>query len=86
MVNVAEKTHEFKPKTGIPVLIEPGVLKAAQQIYHTYFSLHPKLKKTPIGVAIDRQTHRGQLLFTKRPILLPRENFIPLDKLASEIN
>lgn len=82
MVYVANTTEI---KKGVPALLDPGQLKAARQIYQNYFRLHSKLNKTPVGVAIDRKTYRGQLLFTKRPILLPWENFIPVDQLESEI-
>jgi len=71
-------------KNGIPELLDPNLLKAAKEIYHTYRHFHIKVNKPPIGVAIDRKTHRGQLLFTKRPILLPWENFIPIHQIESE--
>jgi hypothetical protein len=86
VVYVASEINSSEPKRGIPALLEPRLLKAARQIYDTYFRVHHKLNKNPVGVAIDRQTHRGQLLFGNRPILLPWENFIPVDKLESEIN
>jgi hypothetical protein len=65
-------------------LVEPSLLRAARQIYRTYCQLHSRLNKTPIGVAIDGKTHRGQLLFTKRPILLPGERFVSLKQLEAE--
>ena len=86
MAYLAEQTNQFRPKTGIPVLLDPGLLKAARQIYHNYSRLRSKINKVPVGVAIDRQTHRGQLIFAKKPILLPRENFVTLDQLESETN
>jgi hypothetical protein len=86
MVYVAEKNNNSQSQTGIPVLLDPVLIKAARQIYDTYCRLHSKLNKTPIGVAIDAKTHRGQLLFTKKPILLPRENFIPVEQLKSGIS
>ena len=76
--------QEKAMKNGIPELLDPNLLKAAKEIYHTYCYFHIKLNKPPIGVAIDRKTHRGQLLFTKRPILLPWENFIPIHQIESE--
>lgn len=60
------------------------LIQAAQKIYYTYYKLHGENDKSPIGVAIDPNTHRGQVLFTKIPILLPREHFIPLDIIESE--
>ncbi|MBR8829108.1 MAG: hypothetical protein DSM107014_14620 [Gomphosphaeria aponina SAG 52.96 = DSM 107014] len=60
------------------------MFKAARQIYQTYCYFHSKLTRDPIGVAIDPKTYRGQLLFTKIPILLPGECFVPLSQLDSE--
>ncbi len=76
---------ENTPKgRGMSELVDPNLLKAAREIYYTYCYFHVKLPKPPIGVAIDRKTYRGQLLFTKRPILLPWENFIPISQIESE--
>jgi hypothetical protein len=44
-----------------------------------------KLDKRPCGVAINRDTYRGQLIFRENPILLPRESFIPLKQLEAEV-
>ncbi|ELR97178.1 hypothetical protein [Gloeocapsa sp. PCC 73106] len=65
-------------------LFDPEVVDSAKKIYHTYYHLHGELTRTPIGVAVDRKTYRGQLLFTKIPILLPGECFVPIDELESE--
>lgn len=73
-----------KGTKGVPDLLDPNMLKSARDIYLTYCYFHVKLIKPPIGVAIDRTTHRGQLLFTKKPILLPWENFIPIHQIESE--
>ena len=64
-------------------LLDPSLLKSAREIYYTYCHFNDKRKKSPIGVAIDRKTHKGQLLFTKRPILLPDEYFISVSQLES---
>jgi hypothetical protein len=63
--------------------LNPEIVAAAERIYHTYYSLHGQITKSPIGVALDAKTYRGQLLFTKIPILLPGECFIPIDQLNS---
>lgn len=76
-----EQTIELEEKHS---LLDPTVVAAAQKIYRTYYHLHGEVTKTPIGVAIDTKTHRGQLLFTRIPILLPGECFIPLHQLESE--
>ncbi len=64
-------------------LLDPDLLKSARAIYHTYCHFHLKLKKPPIGVAIDRKTHKGQLIFTNNPILLPDETLILIDQIES---
>jgi hypothetical protein len=80
---ITNKNPSQSPK-GVPKAPEAGLLKAAGQIYKTYCRLHTKLNKTPKGVAIDPKTYRGQLLFSPSPILLPGENFIPLEQLEPE--
>ena len=65
-------------------LLDNQVVAAAQKIYLTYYRLHGQNSKTPIGVAVDEKTYRGQLLFTKAPILLPGECFIPITDLEAE--
>jgi hypothetical protein len=84
MIPIISNGNPIKVTKGVPDLLDPNILKSARAIYQTYCHFHVKLAKPPIGVAIDRQTHRGQLLFTKRPILLPWENFIPINQIESE--
>lgn len=67
------------------MLLDPSVLRAAQQIYRTYCEVHPNLAQDPYGVAIDRYTHRGKLIFRSRPILLPQECFVPFSQLEPEL-
>ena len=67
------------------MLLDPTVLRTARQIYRTYYEVHPEQTKRPIGVAIDRYTFRGQLIFRQKPVLLPRECFVPLNQLQSEM-
>lgn len=85
MASIAEDNNHEEIITGIPDLLDPNLLKSARDIYNTYCHFRSKLTKTPMGVAINRKTHRGQLLFGKKPILLPWENFIPIDQIQSEI-
>lgn len=59
-------------------LLDPGLLHAAQQIYRDYYEVHPEQMQRPIGVAIDRVSYRGQLIFGRKPILLPHEFFVPM--------
>ncbi len=53
------------------------LLTAGQKIYDTYYRLHSKVSKEPLGVAVNPRTGHGQVLFTKKPILLPGEVFLP---------
>ncbi|MEB3826449.1 hypothetical protein [Phormidium sp. CCY1219] len=66
-----------------PTLLDPTVLRAARQIYRTYKEVHPDGMQRPLGVAIDRFTHRGQLIFRKKPALLLTECFVPFDRIES---
>lgn len=61
-----------------------ALIKAAKRIYRTYKTLHSKTNRQPQGVAIHRDSHRGQLIFRTNPILLPGETFISLQQLESE--
>ncbi|NES99292.1 MAG: hypothetical protein F6K62_18520 [Sphaerospermopsis sp. SIO1G2] len=64
-------------------LIDPAVIRAAGQIYYTYCEVHPEIAGQPSGVAISRFTHRGKVIFTQHPVLLPQECFIPLHQIES---
>lgn len=63
---------------------DPTLLRAAKRIYRTYRVLHSKSNRHPQGVAIHRESYRGQLIFKTKPILLPGEYFISLKQLESE--
>ena len=84
MVYLSEEVKKQINQKELPILVEPALLRSARQIYRTYFQSHSRVNKTPVGVAIDSKTHRGQLLFTKRPILLPGERFVSLKQLEAE--
>ena len=70
-----ELAREIDPST----FLDPALVMAARQIYLTYYEVHPE-QIQPIGIAIDRYTHRGKLIFGGRPVLLPQECFIPLEQ------
>lgn len=57
--------------------LDPSLLQAARTIYQTFHAVHPEVTELPIGVAINRFTYRGKLIFSGKPILLPQEKFIP---------
>ncbi|WP_229638569.1 hypothetical protein [Waterburya agarophytonicola] len=63
---------------------DPSLIKAARNIYRNYYSLDVPTDTPAMGVIINRDSHRGQLAFKHKPILLPRECFIPLKQIESE--
>lgn len=71
--------------TDVPKLLDPSLLRAARKIYRSYQERHPDYSKRPLGVALHRLTYRGQLIFTRRPILLPDECFVPVEQMESEL-
>lgn len=85
MVYLSEQAKQQNLDMEIPILLDPTLLRAARRIYRTYCALHSKINRRPFGVAIDRETYRGQLIFNAKPILLPRESFVSVKQLESEI-
>lgn len=77
-------TNQSEPME-YPPLLDPGLLEAAQQIYRDYYEVHPEQIQRPIGIAIDRFTYRGYLLFTRKPVLLPQECFIPIEQVETAL-
>lgn len=71
----------FNDVNGLPPVLDPTLLKAARQIYRTYYEVHPEELQRPVGIAISRKTHRGKLIFGGKPVLLPSECFIPLNQI-----
>jgi hypothetical protein len=43
-------------------------------------------RRQPIGVAIDKLTYRGKLIFSSYPVLLPEECFISTQELETDFN
>lgn len=66
-------------------LLDPALIRSARLIYTTYYEVHPGLIQRPLGVAINRFTHRGKLIFSGKPVLLPQECFVPFSQIESEI-
>lgn len=67
------------------VFFDPSLVKAARNIYRSYCNLNFALDHPPKGIVINRDSHRGQLAFNSKPVLLPRECFIPLQQIEAEI-
>jgi len=74
--------ESMEPMT-FSALLDPALLQAARYIYQTYYEVHPEQTQRPIGIAIDRYSYRGKLIFGQKPILLPKECFIPLNQIES---
>jgi hypothetical protein len=63
-----------------PRPLSSSILTAARKIYSSYCQAHAEPRR-PVGVAIDRDSHRGHLIFTSKPILLPQECFVPFQQI-----
>ena len=66
------------------IFFDPSLIKAARNIYRSYCNLNVSAGQRPMGIVINRDNHRGQLAFSPKPILLPRECFIPLKQIEAE--
>ena len=84
VVNILRSLERKIDRRDLAAAKDTVLLSSARLIYQKYDRRLSRLTKTPLGVAIDRDTYRGQLIFHKRPILLPGESFIPLDRLNSK--
>jgi hypothetical protein len=42
----------YADRMDLPILLDPALLRAARQIYRTYYEVHPELTQRPYGVAI----------------------------------
>ena len=77
-------SNSTKAKMSNMTFFDPSLIKAARNIYRNYYSLSVPSDVEPMGVVINRDNHRGQLAFKPKPILLPRECFIPLKQIEAE--
>lgn len=78
---MSEPASSLSDAALLSPVFNPALLKAARQIYRTYYEVHPDDLQRPIGIAISTKTHRGKLIFGERPVLLPSECFIPLNQI-----
>lgn len=74
--------HLPPPVPANPASSAHSVLTAARQIYTSYCETRSEPQQ-PVGVAVDRDTHRGQLIFAGKPILLPHECFVPFSQIET---
>jgi hypothetical protein len=77
------KVKPMMPQSDAHRLFDPALLRAAKDIYSFYCQINPdrERRRQPIGVAINKLNHRGKLIFSSYPILLPEEHFISVDQL-----
>lgn len=65
--------------------LDPSVLRAARLIYRGYQEVHCEQMQRPMGIVISRGGHRGQLIFSRKPVLLPGECFVPFEQIESQL-
>lgn len=80
----ARTRNSAKTRDSEMTFFDPSLIKAARNIYRNYYSLGIRVDEEAMGVVINRDSHRGQLAFRSKPILLPRECFITLKQIESE--
>ncbi len=68
--------------TDFTALLDPSLIRSARQIYTTYYEVHPGLIQRPIGVAINRFTHRGKLIFRVNLFCYRKNALFPLVRLS----
>jgi hypothetical protein len=76
---------ELSPDRAIDSALSPSysslLLEAAHSIYQIYDKNCFDQRQKPSGVAVDRLSLRGKLVFAVQPVLLPSECFIPLSQI-----
>jgi len=78
---VAYTTTKRSERQKQLITVDPLVLKTARQVYRLYVESYPDLA-TPYGVAINRGTMTGKLIYS-HPVLLPTESFVPIEVIES---
>ena len=88
--NISPDTQPMMPGDRLAfgddsVLLDPELIKAARNIYRTFYEVHPEVMQRPIGVAIGRFNRRGKLVFGDKPVLLPQECFVPFSQIEPSL-
>jgi hypothetical protein len=84
VINTIEQVGVGVEDENMAAYIDPAVVRSARLIYQIYYEVHPELTEPPLGVAINRLTHRGKLIFAGKAILLPQECFVPFEWIESD--
>jgi len=67
------------------MFLDPILIQAAKKIYRIYSDSRSQITRKPLGVALNKETLKGQLIFGERPILLPGECFINMNQMEAEV-
>ncbi|WP_319419153.1 hypothetical protein [Pleurocapsa sp. FMAR1] len=78
------KNNLTKSEDPNMIFFDPTLIEAARNIYRKYYSLGVSANSQPMGIVINRDSHRGQLAFKNKPVLLPRECFIPIGQIEAD--
>lgn len=86
MTYVRWQPEEQDDSTGALTSLDPSLLMAARKIYSSYCKTHTSENvRRPVGAVISQETHRGQLIFKGRPVLLFHERFVPFEEIAEPV-
>lgn len=66
------------------VFFDPSLIKAARNVYRSYCNLNTSTDSKVKGIIINRDNHRGQLAFSVKPVLLPRECFVTIEQIEAD--
>jgi hypothetical protein len=75
-----QEKNEVETEWDVTEVPDLSLLDSARSIYSNYREIHVE-SQPPVGVAINRDTLRGHLIFTGKPILLHNECFVPFSQL-----
>ena len=67
------------------MFLDPILIQAAKGIYRTYSDSNSHIDRKPLGVVLNKETLKGQLVFRLQPILLPGECFIKINQIEAEV-
>ncbi len=67
------------------MFLDPTLIHAAKGIYRSYYDSRSQSARKPLGVVLNKETLKGQLVFRLQPILLPGECFIKINQIEAEV-
>jgi hypothetical protein len=80
------KSMPMPQQESFGLFVDPDLFRAAQEIYNFYCQVNPDRgqRREPVGVAVNKYSQEGKLIFSSSPVLLPDECFISVQKMESE--